>query len=290
MRLSGSICALVTPFDQAERVDERAFLALLDMHLAAGTDGVVVGGSTGESGALDEEELARLIELAAERCSGHRMQVIAGAGAASTHKAARLVELGKRSGAAAALVVTPFYARPTQEGLYRHYGVLSERGLPLISYNVPTRTGCDLLPATLARLAEARLIVAHKEAVADPERVREVIAACGDVVDALSGDDETALRSVRAGARGVISVVNNVVPRAFKRMLVAAGSAAGDTLDQGLRPLYAASGVEPNPIPVKWMLARMGMIQNVLRLPLLPLSTDACERVGLALEGALGLS
>lgn len=284
MKLDGSICALVTPFTAAGALDLPAFAALVEWHARSGTSAVVVGGSTGESGALESEELARLIEAA--RAHAAHMAVIAGCGAASTAKALRLVQLAQRAGAGAALVVTPYYARPTQEGLFRHYATLAdEGGLPVVMYNVPSRTGCDLLPTTVARLVARERISAVKEARPEPERMTELLALRSDAFAVLSGDDPTATRAMRAGADGVVSVAANVAPATFARLCSLARGArdgAAEALDAELQPLYRALGAEPNPIPAKWMLQRMGRIGPALRLPLVELSeslrdeADAC--------------
>lgn len=252
-----------------------AFAALVDWHRESGSDGVVVGGSTGESGALDEDEFAALVRTAVARAGG-ALPVIAGCGAPATRKALRLVHVARDAGAAASLAVTPYYARPTQEGLYRHYSVLAdEGGLPVILYNVPSRTGCDLLPATVARLAPHPRIVAIKEARCEPERMQALLPLRREDFFVLSGDDPTALRAMIAGADGVISVAANVCPETFARLCRLAREGEHDAahaLDETLVPLYEALAVEPNPIPVKWLLHRLGRVASTLRLPLLELS------------------
>lgn len=283
MKLEGSICALVTPFTAAGALDLPAFASLVDWHARSGTSAVVVGGSTGESGALEEAEVEQLLGVAL--AGARHMAVVAGCGAASTDKAMRLVQRAQRAGAAAALVVTPYYVRPTQEGLYRHYAALAEHGgLPVIAYNVPSRTGCDLLPETLARLAPLQRIVAIKEARADAERMDALLALKSPTFAVLSGDDPTATRALRAGADGVISVASNVCPATFARLcgLARGAHAEAAALDAELQPLYRVLGAEPNPIPVKWLLQRMGRIGPALRLPLVEMSeglhaeADAC--------------
>ncbi len=277
MRFLGSICALATPFDDAGAPDFEAWKRLLDLHLAAGSDGVVVGGSTGESGALEEHELVALLEMAAERLRG-RSSVIAGCGASSTARAARLMGVSAQAGADAALVVTPPYVRPTQEGLLAHYRALADAGdIPVILYNVPGRTGCDLLPATVANLAAHPRIVGIKEARSEPERMQALLELRAKEFVVLSGDDPTAMRALCAGADGVVSVAANVCPRAFSALCKAAAN--GDAqraqeIDRDLADINAFLGCEPNPIPVKWLLHRMGLIGSALRLPLLPLSSQ----------------
>ncbi|MBL8272410.1 MAG: 4-hydroxy-tetrahydrodipicolinate synthase [Xanthomonadales bacterium] len=275
MRFQGSICAIVTPFDANGAPDLEAFDRLLGLHLAAATDGIVVSGSTGESAALDESESDALLGAALGRLHG-RKPVIAGCGAAATHKALRLVRRARALGADAALVVTPYYVRPTQEGLYRHYATLAdEGGLPVILYNVPGRTGCDLLPETVARLAARTGIAGIKEARAEPERMQALLPLRRADFCVLSGDDPSALRAMEAGADGTISVAANVVPRAFARLcaLARAGeSGAAQALERELLPIYRILGVESNPIPAKWLLHRLGLIGAGLRLPLVELS------------------
>jgi 4-hydroxy-tetrahydrodipicolinate synthase len=290
--LSGSIVAIVTPFLADGSIDLPAFLGLVDRQLAAGTHGIVVAGSTGESAALDDGEFEILLTAAVARVAG-RIPVIAGCGAAATHKALKQMRRARSIGADAALVVTPYYARPTQEGLYRHYLELADQGgLPLITYNVPGRTGCDLLPATVARLNNHPAIVGIKEARSEPERMEDLLKLqhAGFVV--LSGDDPTALRALRAGARGVISVAANVAPAAFARLCALALS--GDTRgaaaqDAALRPLYEACGIESNPIPAKWMLERFGLIGPTLRLPLTRLAEQFHASVGAVADTIAGL-
>ena len=275
MRFTGSICAIVTPFTSEGELDLAAFERLLDWHREAGTDAIVVAGSTGESAALDDAEFEALVATAATRLGGS-LPVIAGCGAAATHKAARLMARARKSGADAALVVTPYYVRPTQEGLYRHYSALADGGeLPIVLYNVPGRTGCDLMPETVARLAPHARIVAVKEARAEAERMEALLALKSDAFAILSGDDPTAVRAMLAGADGVISVAANVCPAAFTRLCRLARSGAADaarTLDAELAALWRFLGIEPNPIPAKWLLARQGRIASSLRLPLTELS------------------
>ncbi len=275
MRFSGSICALVTPFDAAGEIDFAGWRRLLDLHLDAASDGVVVGGSTGESGALEESELAALLAATVEHVQG-RMLVIAGCGASSTRRALRLNRIAADARVDGALVVTPAYVRPTQQGLIAHYRELADEGdLPIILYNVPGRTGCDLLSETVAELAGHPRIVGVKEARNEVDRMRALLALRSPSFAVLSGDDPTALRALVDGADGVVSVAANVCPRAFRTLCAAARSgemARARELDAGMVQLYEFLGVESNPIPVKWLLHRMGLIGDVLRLPLLPLS------------------
>lgn len=272
----GSIVALVTPMHSAGPVDTAAWAALLDWHLESGTSGIVVGGTTGESQVLTEAETATLLETAAERCGG-RIPVLAGTGGADTTRVIRQTCQAAEHGADAALVVTPFYNRPPQRGLVAHYRAVADASpIPLVLYNVPGRTGCDLLPETSLRLLEHPRIVGIKEAVADADRVRSLQAGLPDGTCLLSGDDPSACRSMLAGAGGVISVAANAAPVLMAELcrLAAAGEtqAAGE-LDTRLAGLYEYLAAESNPIPVKWLLHRMGRMEKGIRLPLVPLET-----------------
>lgn len=275
MRIEGSICALATPFNTDGVLDLGAWDRILDWHVAAETDGIVVGGSTGESGALEFDELEALIEAAARR-AGSAMTVIAGCGASSTRRSIQLQKLAGAAGAHATLVVTPAYVRPTQAGLVAHYRALADEGdLPLILYNVPSRTGCDLLPETVAELVSHPGIVGIKEARAEPGRMQALLGLQGPDFAVLSGDDPTAARAMLAGADGVVSVLANACPRSFRALCVAARAgqrARAESVDQSLAPLNALLGSEPNPIPIKWLMHQLGLCGPALRLPLLPLT------------------
>jgi 4-hydroxy-tetrahydrodipicolinate synthase len=289
VRIAGSIPALVTPFQHGGALDVAAFEVLVDWHLAEGSAGLVIGGSTGESGALEEFELAALLEVGVRRACG-RVPVIAGTGAPATAKALRLAHLARTLGADAVLAVTPYYSRPTQAGMAAHFRALAEDGgLPVILYNVPGRTGVDLLPETVASLSGHPGIIAIKEAVSDPARMQALLALRSSEFSVLSGDDPTALRAFAAGADGLISVVANLVPRLCAELHAAALAgqmqAAGE-IDAMLGPLYAALASESNPIPVKAGLASMGLLREVLRLPLLPLTTEHRPALARALRQA----
>lgn len=272
--------ALATPFSASGAVDSDAWKRLLAQQLDGGTQALVVAGSTGEAAALDDDEYAQLIGSAAEHAAG-RVPVIAGAGLSNTAKTVRQCRLARQAGADAVLVVTPPYVRPTQEGLRRHYlQVADEAGAPVVLYNVPGRTGCDLLPETVAQLVSHAAIVGIKEARAEPERMQALLTLRSDGFAVLSGDDPTACRALLAGADGVISVASNVIPASFRRLVDLArerSAAPAETLDRELQPLYLLLGIEPNPIPVKAMLAALGLCEDVLRLPLLPLSASQRE-------------
>ncbi len=278
MHLSGSITALATPFtasgDLDGKLDLPAWDRLLEAQIAAGTQGVVVAGSTGEANALSDEEYATLLRRAVAVVAG-RIPVLAGTGLANTAKTIELTRHAAACGADAALVVTPPYVRPTQTGLILHYRALADDGaLPLVLYNVPGRTGCDLLPATVAELAAHPRIIAIKEACIEPERMAELLALRSPSFAVLSGDDPTAARAMLAGADGVISVASNAIPAAMRRLceLARAGTRAeAEAYNAELQPIFDFMGVEPNPIPVKAILARQG-IGHGLRLPLTGLS------------------
>jgi 4-hydroxy-tetrahydrodipicolinate synthase len=271
----GSIPALITPMREDGSLDLAAWDRLLDFHLTEGSDAVVVGGTTGESPTVAADELATLIGRAKTRVAG-RMPVIAGSGGNSTTRSVALSRAAVEAGADALLVVTPYYNRPTQEGLYRHFTAIADTaGAPVILYNVPSRTSCDLLPETVARLATHRRIIGIKEATGDVARGEAVRRLCPEDFLLLSGDDPTAVALMRIGARGVISVTANVVPRAMHEVCTAALAGRFDqaaALDRHILPLHQALFVEPNPIPVKWAAERMGLVAAGIRLPLTPLS------------------
>lgn len=275
MRLSGSITALATPFTAAGDIDFPAWERLLRAQLAAGTQAVVVAGSTGEAAALFDDEYDRLLAAAVEFAAG-RMPVLAGTGQSNTAKTVRFNQRVAALGADAALVVTPPYVRPTQAGLLAHFrAVADDGGLPVVLYNVPGRTGCDMVPETVGELSVHANIVGIKEARAEEDRMAALLPLRREDFAVLSGDDPTAVRAMLAGADGVVSVASNVVPATFRRLcdLARGGDAAGaEALDEALAGLYHFLGVEPNPIPVKALLALDG-IGHGLRLPLQPLSS-----------------
>lgn len=299
MQLHGSICALVTPFDAREQLDFLALDRLLDWHLASGTHGLVLAGSTGEAALLDDDEYRVLIAHAVQRVSG-RIPVIAGIGSPSTRKSVAYARIAAEAGADAVLAVTPYYVRPTQHGLIAHYLHLAVASpLPIILYNVPGRTGCDLLPETVAALATHPRIVGVKEARSEPERMAALLKLQSPDFAVLSGDDPTALHAMLAGAKGTISVAANVAPRAFAVLCERAASAneatrlTAEDLDRALHELYLVLGLESNPIPAKWALHRLGYLDAIHRLPLTPLSAqhhaaiDHCLAALASLDAAL---
>lgn len=274
MRLTGSITALATPFDASGELDLDAWKRLVMLQLERGTQALVVAGSTGEAAALFDVEYDTLLRTAVEFVAG-RVPVLAGTGQSSTLKTIELTRRAAALGADAALVVTPPYVRPTQAGLVAHYRAVADDGaLPVVLYNVPGRTGTDMLPETVAELAPHPRIVAIKEARADEPRMQALLAFKRGDFTVLSGDDPTACRAMLAGADGVVSVASNVLPAAFRRLCDLARTGRADearALDARLAPANDFLGVEPNPIPVKALLRRQGFGQD-LRLPLTPLS------------------
>jgi 4-hydroxy-tetrahydrodipicolinate synthase len=279
LRLSGSITALATPFGAAGEIDLDAWRRLLQAQLDGGTQALVVAGSTGEASALHDVEYDAILRTAVEAVAG-RVPVLAGTGLSNTAKTIEQTRRAAALGADAALVVTPPYVRPTQEGLLAHYRAVADDGaLPIVLYNVPGRTGCDLLPETVAALAPHPRIVGIKEARSEPERMEALLALKGRDFAVLGGDDPTACRAMLAGADGVVSVASNVLPRSFRRLCdLARGGDAGaaNALDARMQRSYAFLGIESNPIPVKAILTRNG-IGHGLRLPLTPLSPQHAE-------------
>lgn len=288
--IKGSIVAIVTPMFPDGAVDWDSLTALVEWHIAEGTDAIVAVGTTGESATLDVEEhievIRRVVKLAKKR-----VPVIAGTGANSTTEAIELTQLGKDAGADAALLVTPYYNKPPQEGLYRHYKAIAEAvEIPIILYNVPGRTGVDLQPATVARLAQIRNIVGLKEAKGEIARVEELLALGLPRDFALySGDDATACEAILMGCHGDISVTANVAPRKMHELCTAAlagNRKQAQKLDAELQPLHRHLFCEPNPIPVKWALNEMNKIPAGLRLPLVALDPAHYETVRTALRAA----
>ncbi|HET9864608.1 MAG TPA: 4-hydroxy-tetrahydrodipicolinate synthase [Steroidobacteraceae bacterium] len=274
---AGSLVAVVTPMRPDGGIDYDAWSRVLEFHLANGTAGVVVAGSTGESVTVRDDELGELLKRA-RQLVGTRMAVIANTGTSDTAAGCERARRFSASeyGVDALLVASPSYVRPTQEGLFRHFSAIAQSSrVPVLLYNVPSRTAVDILPATVARLSRVAKIVGIKEAVGEASRVRELISGCVPEFRVLSGDDLTAREIIGAGACGVISVTANVAPRAMADMVAAAmrGDRAGATqIDQRLVALHRNLFVESNPIPVKWAMAQMGLIGGALRLPLTPLS------------------
>ena len=285
---SGSMTALITPFCDGE-FDEQAYRDLIEFQIGEGTDALVPCGTTGESATLSHEEHDRVVEVCVQAAAG-RVPVIAGAGSNSTREALRLTRHAKDVGASAALMITPYYNKPTQEGLFRHFAHVAERvDIPIVLYNVPGRTGVNLLPETVARLAQFPNIVAIKEATADLRQASRIIELCGERIGVISGDDFTVLPLLAIGGRGVISVVSNIAPALMARLCDA--FAAGDwtgarAAHYQLMPLADAMFIETNPIPVKTALALMGKIAPEFRLPMCPMSDKNRERLAGVLRAA----
>ncbi len=289
----GSMVALVTPMRADGSIDTPALRRLIDFHLENGTSAIVAVGTTGESATVTVEEHCEIIRETVKHVRG-RVPVIAGTGANSTAEAIELTRYAREARADAALLVTPYYNKPTQEGLYLHYKAIAEAvAMPQLLYNVPGRTACDLLPETVARLAPVRNIVGIKEATGQVERARQILQACGDAFEVYSGDDATALDLLLAGAKGVISVTANVVPRAMAELCAAAlkGDQRGArAINERLMDLHKRLFLESNPIPVKWAVKELGLIEGGIRLPLTPLSSQYHEALRQAMRAAGALN
>ena len=281
--------AIATPMNDSG-VDYSSFADLIEFHIQNGTDAIIAAGTTGESATLDFNEHCEVMRFVVEQVQ-HRIPVIGGTGANSTDEAIKLTEYAQRVGTDACLLVTPYYNKPTQEGLYQHHRIIAESvDIPQILYNVPGRTACDMLPETVKRLSAINNIVGIKETVS-LDRMQEIRDLCGDTFAIYSGEDALAAEAILRGAEGVISVTANVAP-ALMHQLCAAASAddreGAEHIDQCLQPLHKALFVESNPIPVKWALAHMGLISQHIRLPLTLLSeahhkpvVDAMKHAGI---------
>jgi len=272
---SGSMVAVVTPMTEAGEIDLQAWEGLLQWHAQQGTDAIVVVGTTGESPTVTLAEAGELVRRAVMVLGG-RVPVIAGTGTNSTAGTIERTRALAAAGAHAALVVTPYYNKPTQEGLYQHFRAVADASpIPLILYNVPSRTGVDLLPDTVARLAPHPRILGVKESTGSLARVEELVARCGKDLEIYSGEDPIAVQSIAAGARGLISVTANVAPALVHEMCshaLAGRLEQAEAIDDRLQGLHRALFTESNPIPVKWAVAELGHIPGGLRLPLTPLS------------------
>ncbi len=285
----GSMVALVTPMNEDGSLDVPALRKLIDFHIENGTEAIIAVGTTGESATLDHEEHCEVIRLVVEHAKD-RVPVIAGTGANATTEAIELTRCAEQAGADACLLVTPYYNKPTQEGLYRHHKAVAEAvPVPQILYNVPGRTACDMLPETVERLAAIPNIVGIKEATGKMDRAREILQRCGDRLDLYSGDDATALELILLGGKGVISVTANVAPKQMHEMC--AFARAGDEnkareINERLMGLHKGLFCESNPIPVKWAVKEMGLIKEGIRLPLTPLSARHHETVRQAMRAA----
>jgi 4-hydroxy-tetrahydrodipicolinate synthase len=274
----GSFVAMITPFTESGKVDEKGINELVEFHIKNGTDGIVPCGTTGESPTLSHEEHKRVVEITIKAVSG-RIPVIAGTGSNSTREALDLTSHAKEAGADGALIVVPYYNKPTQKGLYLHYKEIADNvDIPIIVYNVPSRTGVNLLPETLAKLAELENIVAVKEASGNLEQMAQIVELCGDKITLLSGDDKLILPVLSIGGKGVISVVANIIPADVANMIreFEKGNyqTAQNIFISKVYPLSSAMFYETNPIPVKTSVQLMGLPAGNLRLPLTPMSDD----------------
>ncbi|MDB4307942.1 4-hydroxy-tetrahydrodipicolinate synthase [Gammaproteobacteria bacterium] len=285
----GSLVALVTPMREGGAIDEDAMQRLVDFHVEQHSDALIAVGTTGESATLNEDEHCQLLRRTVEMAAG-RIPVIAGTGANSTREAIDLTRCALDAGVDACLLVTPYYNKPTQEGLYQHYKTVAEAvPIPQILYNVPGRTAVDMLPGTVERLAPIDNIIAIKEATGDMDRARRLVESCGQQLDIYSGDDATAMELMLLGGKGNISVTANVAPQAMHDMCAAALSGDRETasaINASLESLNQCLFVESNPIPVKWALHEMGLIPDGIRLPMTTLSAEHHETVRQALREA----
>ena len=289
----GSIVAIVTPMLDDGTVDFDALKQLVKFHIDSGTNAIVSVGTTGESATLSMAEHSEVISKTIEYAGGV-IPVIAGTGANSTTEALELTENAKAAGADACLLVTPYYNKPTQEGLYQHFKTIAESvDVPIILYNVPGRTAVDMTPATTARLAAVKNIIGTKEAYGTVERIKQVVAACPDDFLVFTGDDGTAMESILAGAKGDISVTANVAPAIMSQMCAAAlakDEEKARELDARVADLHRDLFIESSPIPTKWALVEMGLIKTGIRLPLTQLDNACCATVSAALKKAGVLS
>lgn len=278
--ISGSMVALVTPMDAQGGLDWDGLGKLVDFHLQEGTNAIVAVGTTGESATLDVHEHVEVIRRVVDQVAG-RIPVIAGTGANSTREAVELTENAKSVGADACLLVTPYYNKPTQEGLYQHFRHIAEAvAIPQILYNVPGRTVCDMLPETVERLSKIANIIGIKEATGDLQRGQEILDRVSSDFLVYSGDDATAVELMLMGGKGNISVTANVAPRAMAELCAAAmrgDAVAARAINERLIPLHKNLFIESNPIPVKWALHEMGLMQDGIRLPLTWLSPRCHE-------------
>ncbi|MEQ1638253.1 MAG: 4-hydroxy-tetrahydrodipicolinate synthase [Methylococcales bacterium] len=287
--IQGSIVALVTPMHNDGAVDYESLRQLVEFHIEQGTDALVAVGTTGESATLSEQEHCEVIKAVVKMVNG-RIPVIAGTGANSTTEAVTLTQRAKDAGADACLLVTPYYNKPTQEGLYWHYRTIAEAvAIPQILYNVPGRTACDLLPETIGRLAVIDNIVGVKEATGDLTRVKQIRDLCGDAFALYTGDDVSSCEFCLMGGNGSITVTGNVAPRLVHEMILAAMAgdrSTAEAIDAKLTGLHKQLFIQSNPIPVKWAVAEMGLMACGIRLPLTWLTEDCFAPVRAAMQQA----
>jgi 4-hydroxy-tetrahydrodipicolinate synthase len=283
---TGSLVAIVTPFRKG-KIDEQAFGALIEWQIANGTNGIVPCGTTGESATLSFEEHNRVVELTVEVVN-RRVPVIAGTGSNSTDEAIALTRHAKQARADGALLITPYYNKPTQEGLYRHYKAVAEAvDLPLVLYNIPGRTGVNMLPATIARLSVIKNVVGVKEGSGSVQQASDIVETCGERLTLLAGDDALTLPMMAVGGKGVITVTANIVPSDMAKLVKTFATGKIEEARKihfKLSPLFAALFYETNPIPVKEALGMMGKIDPELRLPLCAMATDTREKLASVLK------
>jgi len=283
---TGSFVAIVTPFRKG-KIDEQTFASLIEWQIANGTNGIVPCGTTGESATLSHEEHHRLIELTVEVVN-RQVPVIAGTGSNSTDEAIALTRHAKRAGADGALLITPYYNKPTQEGLYRHYKAVAEAvELPLVLYNIPVRTGVNMLPATIARLSAIKNVVGVKEGSGSVQQASDIVQLCGERLTVLAGDDALTLPMMAVGGKGVVTVTANLLPTDMANLVKAFTTGKIEEARRihfKLAPLFAALFYETNPIPVKEALGMMGKIDPELRLPLCAMATDTREKLARVLK------
>lgn len=286
MTFKGSLVAIITPFRNG-KVDEKALGDLIEWQIASGTDGIVPCGTSGESATLTHEEHKRVVEFTIEVVK-RRVPVIAGTGSNSTDEAIELTRHARSAGADAALLISPYYNKPSQEGLYRHHKAIAEAvAIPQILYNIPGRTAVNVAPATVARLAQLKNIVGIKEGAGSLQQVSEIVQACGERFTVLAGDDALTLPMLAVGAKGVVTVTANVAPADMAAMVDAweAGDAAkARALHFKLYPLFQALFLETNPVPVKHAVALMGKAASDVRLPLCPMSQENLDKLARAMK------
>ena len=287
--IQGSIVALVTPMNEDGTVDNDSLKKLVEFHIEQGTDSLVAVGTTGESATLDENEHCAVIKSVVENVNG-RIPVIAGTGANSTSEAIELTGRAKQVGADACLLVTPYYNKPTQEGLYLHHKAIAEAvDIPQILYNVPGRTACDMLPETVGRLSKIDNVVGVKEATGELQRVKQIRDLCGDEFAIYTGDDASSCEFCLLGGNGTITVSGNVAPKLVHEMITAAIKGDRTTavaIDKKLSELHKALFIQSNPIPVKWAVAEMGLMGKGIRLPLTWLTEDCFDDIRAAMRQA----
>jgi 4-hydroxy-tetrahydrodipicolinate synthase len=285
----GSMVALITPMLEDGTIDKEALHDLVEWHIQSKTDAIIVAGTTGESATLSHDEKIELITLVVKQVAG-RVPVIAGTGTNSTQTTIKLTEDAKRVGANACLIVTPYYNKPTQQGLYQHYKLIAEKvSVPIILYNVPGRTACDLLPETIERLAQIKNIIGVKEATGNIDRAKDILKRCGKQFEIYSGNDDNCLDLMLAGGHGVISVTANVAPAKMHAMCEAALKGErkiAEKINMELMGLHKDLFLESNPIPTKYALYSMGKIKSGIRLPLLPLDNKFHQQLKEAMQHA----